>query len=248
MAVPTDDRETLEVMDTVRIRKRSYLSTQHLVAAKLFAKHAREIEAKVAAGEAPQFIDEVRQDYRSFVIGAVLAAVAFLEARINEFLHGLGEGDFDHLDPQVISTAVKFLDRGLERRARLTTLEKYELVLDLFARPAFDRGRAPYQDVECLIQLRNALIHYQPEWVLAGVTSTPQDEQHEIERALRGRFQESPLDPPGNPFYPDRCISGACAEWASEQSFALVAEFLARLGIDSSTLPISSSRQDTPAS
>jgi len=240
-------REKGRISEEVVIRKKSYLSTQHLKAARFFAVSARDIEAKVRSGDVPHFIDSIREEYRSFAIGAVFAAVAFVEARINEFLEDLRSGEPAHLDAKVISTAVRFFDREIERRARLSILEKYDLVLELFECSPFDRGGKPYQYVKTLIQLRNALVHYRPEWVRAGVTSTPQEDQHQLERSLKGRFEESPLDPPGNPFYPDRCISGGCADWAAQHSTEFVEEFLEKLGVDSSTLPVSSESRPNPA-
>ncbi|MFQ5513447.1 MAG: hypothetical protein ACE5FG_03340 [Myxococcota bacterium] len=95
------------------VRKRSYLSTQHLSAAQMLVEKAKEIEAIYKRGEAPRPVDDFRNDYRSFVIASLFCSVAFLDARINEFLSDLEGCDCEKFDANVVATAVTFLKQDL---------------------------------------------------------------------------------------------------------------------------------------
>ncbi|MEA2202729.1 MAG: hypothetical protein QOI89_3409, partial [Solirubrobacteraceae bacterium] len=66
------------LVGSVRAAVRSYYSTQHLWASQHFARLAADFE-RDHAGHSRIFLQ-----HRSYVIGAVMESVAFLEAFINE--------------------------------------------------------------------------------------------------------------------------------------------------------------------
>ena len=70
-----------------------------------------------------------------------------------------------------------------------------------------DRGIQPGQDTETLIRLRNAIVHFKPEWDEGQGTHGP------VSNALEGRFA-------GNEYFcnegmfPMRWVGSAVTRWA----------------------------------
>src|SRR2546430_11798346 len=79
---------------SARLSTRAYLSISHILAADLFTQNCAQIE-KAYNGI---FSDELFNEHRSYVIGAIFSAVSFLEATINEFL----ADTLDHPEGQVV--------------------------------------------------------------------------------------------------------------------------------------------------
>jgi hypothetical protein len=107
----------------------------------------------------------------------------------------------------------------------MSTLDKYQIVLALCRRELFNKGKSPYQEVNLLRLLRNNLIHYEPEWV----SSHPQ----KIEKQLMDKFELNPFfkKVKNSPFFPFRCLSHGCAEWALRSALAFVDIFYKRANI-----------------
>jgi hypothetical protein len=192
------------------------ISPDHLWAARHLADLAQQEEERGEVGAQ----HEGYQRHRTYVTGSLLSSVCYLEAAINELLSGIDEhGDM------VLGVACDPLHRQVLARLwspkieRLSMLEKYDLALDAGLRPGFDKGAGPYQDVVLVTKLRNALVHYKPEWVYgADGAALPVDQQHKFERTLKRRFEENPLAGERFPFWPDLCLSAGCARWAAESA------------------------------
>lgn len=142
-------------------------------------------------------------------------------------------GHFKKLDNGRHTLLAKMWERNIPRTAKFSILEKYLVALDLADRPSLDKGQEAFQNVNSLIRLRNALIHYEPESVLIYSTSTiSQKDQHKLEQDLKGNFKENPLTGKGNPFYPDKCLGHGCAEWGVISCLSFSDEFFSKLGIE----------------
>lgn len=223
------DEATMQIRESLQDRFRIYFSIQHIQASSLFARKAYHLEQQYSLNSAGTILSE----HRAYVTNAILSSVSFLEANINELYSDCADSrKKDGLDSQTIAIMGKLWHRGIPRSARYRILEKYELALDIADREAFDRGTTPYQDMEILIELRNSLIHYEPETILAEATSRSHvDDLHKFEKKLKGKFQINPLTGPGNPFYLDKCLGYGCGKWAVNKSIDFVDLFCAKLGI-----------------
>jgi len=208
--------------------KRSYLSQQHLWSAELFAKKAEELEGGTAQPDPPL---RPNRDHRAFVIGSVLSSVAYLEGAINElFEDSVDGGDGQR---QLETDTVTRLARVwgvVNERARM--LDKYELALFAAGKAPLDRAVATFGNAKGVVILRNALVHYSPEWHYFGEAG-PQTlkERHRLEKTLGGKFTQNPLADPGLPFFPDKCLGGGCARWSIESCKAFYDDFRERMGL-----------------
>jgi hypothetical protein len=212
---------------SLQLHKRTYYSAHHIQAACLFAKQARTIEVERAG------TTEFSPEHRASILASIFFSVAFLEASVNELFTDAYDGHLRRLEglkDEAVELMRDMWSQGIPRTARYSVLEKYAIALSLARRKPMNKGRAPWQPTAVLIQLRNALIHYEPEWIQAEATGT-QEQAHKLAKALRGRFAPNPLTGAGNPYYPDKVLGHGCAEWAVSTSKDFVDAFADRLGI-----------------
>ncbi|UJB66478.1 hypothetical protein YS110_17815 [Acidovorax sp. YS12] len=214
---------------SIKISMRHYLSIGHLSAAVLFADQCKESEstAQTTPLDSPQ-----RRQHNACAISSLIVSAAFLEATINEIFSDCSDA---HSNEQITSLPARALmaslwKKGIPRTASYSIIEKYEIALELNSKPAFNAGTSPYQDVKLLIELRNALIHYEPETIV-GFSGHETPQQHKFEKRLKGKFPINPLTGLGNPFYPDKVLGAGCAQWAVRAAVAFTDDFFQRLGV-----------------
>lgn len=214
---------------SVTISMRHYLSIGHLSAAALFARQCKEIEptAQATPIDSPQ-----RRQHNACAISSVIVSAAFLEATINEMFSDCSD---DHSTERIASLPARNLmanlwRKGIPRTAAYSIVEKYEIALELNGKPAFNTGSSPCQDVKLLIELRNALIHYEPETIVRH-SGHENPQPHKFEKRLKGKFPINTLTGLGNPFYPDKVLGAGCAQWAVRAAVAFTDDFFQKLGI-----------------
>lgn len=205
------------------VMMRVYFSSYHLWASQHFARCAKEIENQ--AGEKPRF--DIK--HRANVTGAVLSAVAFLEAAVNELFKDVVDEHESYIsavgaDSRKLIKA--FWDLTEERnRSPFSILDKYQIVLTFCRKEQFITGAQPYQDADLAIKLRNELMHYKPE-------SYGGETQHKFFRQLPSKFSDNPLlASSGNPYFPDKCLGSPCAKWTIQAVKALADAFFQSLGL-----------------
>ncbi len=194
-------------------------SRQHFSAAKHFAEAGESLEKSIRQ---PQHAD--RTKHRAYVTGAVLSAVAALEASINELYLEANDQNKMALaglsDPIIANLATEW-----SNVEPYELLDKYQAALKTAGNPEFDRGSLPFQDVDSLVYLRNALVHYKPEW----------DNEAKVHAKLRSRLHSRfPLNPfaaSSSLWFPHQCLGAGCARWAVESIEQFMADFCLRMGI-----------------
>ena len=219
--------EMAKEKDTVHsgsVAMRDYYSSNHLWAARHFARLAADIE-KAHTGTS-----KFDKTHRSYVTGSILATVGFLEAVINELFQDVADRHDSYIEP---------LDaRCTEQLAGLwetsegssvadwSTLDKYQTALLCCGKEIFDKGKAPYQDARVVIRLRNTLVHFCPKTQRGDYLS-------KLSEALKSKgFPSSRLmSGSGNPYFPDHCLGAGCANWAVEAVYKFTDDFFERIGV-----------------
>jgi hypothetical protein len=210
---------------TARAGVRSYMSSWLLRSARRFASAAEQIEQDHPGVWRSPHVEE----HLDHVISGVMNAATFLEAMINELFtdasegHGLeGDGYLAPLDSRTVELMAAWwneTDQGFDR-----TLNKYQLLLAFAGSDKLDRGTEPYQSAKLLLELRNAIVHYRPSTVYA-------DEEHALERKLRGKFAPNGLLSSGGPWWPNGALGAGCTRWAIDSALRLADEVSAQVGI-----------------
>jgi len=190
---------------------RTNLSLQHLLGAARFARQAYQVEQENAGQPFGAFFEELVH----LVIAAVTLSVASLEAAANE-LYADGPQHFPAYSKEV-------LDAVWDLAEKSPFMGKYDLALTLRAAPSLDKGQPVYQNIDALVHLRNALVHFKPEWDDAQV------KHKKLSARLQGKFQRSPFIHTNEPLFPKACMSHGCAEWAVKSVVGFLADFQGRL-------------------
>lgn len=184
-----------------------YLSISHLLAAALFSRTVGEIERRNAGQKFGEFFDELRAN----ATATVLTVVAALEAYANELFV-----EHQKYFPEV---ELKVMEKLWELYEMKRPLEKFEFALILRNGSELDKSASPYQDVDTLIKLRNALTHYKPEWSEEAV------EHLRVSKLLKHRAVVSPFYSPNDPLFPSAWVSHGTTVWAVGSIIKFIRDF-----------------------
>ena len=111
---------------------------------------------------------------------------------------------------------------------RTNILAKYQRVLAVCGKDRLAKGAEPYQSADTLIDLRNAVVHFKPEW------GDELAEHARLEKRLSSKFEDCALASRATGhmvWFPGRCLGLGCANWAVGTVERFVGEFCGRLGI-----------------
>lgn len=219
------------------MRSRYCFSIRYLQSAYFFCKQGYDIEKTFL--ETNNLTQEIRNHHFAYVSNALLSSVSFLEATINELFANASEYPPEwnvitqDQNKKIIELFQKMWALDIPRTAHYPIVKKYEIALALAGKTTFDTGMPPYQNTKSVIQLRNYLMHYEPEWIEVQPGIGNIANEHKLKKILKGKFSENPLAYKTEPFFPQKCIGHGCAEWAIENCIAFTDEFFQNLEISS---------------
>ena len=216
--------------ESFNVKSRAYFSMQHIQSAALFARHSGQIEKEYDGN----FSSELITEYWAYVTASIFTAVSFLEATINEFFADTTEEYSENLRALDSNTKALMADKwkSMSKDYSIRMMDKFDIALMVAGKPTFNRGEKPAQYVDLIVELRNSLIHYYPEWVNDGITASSMvATKRKSLKGLIGKFPTSPLMNKSGPFFPNKCLGYGCARWSVKSSLAYSDEFYARLGV-----------------
>jgi hypothetical protein len=196
-----------------------YAFTPQFVAGSvLLARRAAEIEAMPDADEI------AHTEHRSLVVAAIMQATAAIETELSEIvMHGpgchLGSGATDTAARDFLSALEPLIDK------QSGVLNRWQTLLYLLKRPAFDKGAQPYQGADLLVSLRNELVHHKSQWGGALTRNAL------IHRLMEKRFAVPNWVLSEHNDFPFRILVADCAEWASRTSAAFIDHAYEMLGV-----------------
>ena len=151
-------------------------------------------------------------------------SVAFLEASINQlFIQSKDENASESL--KLGRPIVDLLATLADIVERAPTLQKYQVALTAAGKQPLRRGEQLYQDVESLVKVRNAIVHYRAEW------DNEAGDHRALEHRLNGKFRLNGLVSPNTLWFPHRCLGVGCASWGVDAATNFSQEFCHRLSI-----------------
>jgi hypothetical protein len=146
------------------------MASQHLWTARREAWLCRKRE--------DQLLNDANLDrrHRSHAITAVLSAVAFLEAFINAVWQDAADSEpskhYTSGIPDDALATMRELWNGKDQAERmLSLLSTFQVALVCAGHERINPGAEPFQSVDVLVDLRDFLVHYKPQW--HWPTSTP---------------------------------------------------------------------------
>jgi hypothetical protein len=195
---------------TATLGLRVNYSVPHLLSAAVLSRRVGEIETDHEAKELGLFWD----DLLAHATACIFLSVAGLESYANELF-----ADKDVTFPSVHKELLEAIWATFEQK---TILEKFDLVLLFREKPTLEKGAEPYQSIHALVRLRNALMHFKPEW------NHQQVEHKKLSDKLRSYF-ETNVHMRGDPgVFPRAWVSHSCTTWAVNSVRRFLEHFEAR--------------------
>jgi hypothetical protein len=221
-----------------QITVRHHLSATLVLAAAHMARVSEWYEHEFSKGRPVEL--NAASHHSGQVMGSIFLSVAFMESYINEVFSDSADGVPSLAHSSLASHEIAILGRmwcrGIPRRARFGVLEKYQIALDTLGRPPFKEGQNPFQDAQLAVDLRNALVHWEPESLpITSTMETPTEELHRIEKKYKGKFSPWRMKEDCTPFWPFKCLCADCAKWTVRSSVAFVRRFVEVLGVSAYT-------------
>lgn len=197
----------------IQVKTRTSLAPHHLFAAARLVKRIDEVEQEYKGEPFGPFYDEILHN----ALGVAMMTVASLESYANELYF---EG----------SAIVPALNRAFalefqEIADREPVLRKFSLILAIRSAKRLDRSCPEVQSVDALIKLRNAIVHFRPEWF------GEQDEHAKLSIRLRNMFVASPFLA-NEPLFPTAWASASFANWALRSTIQFLRYFYAEAGLE----------------
>lgn len=189
------------------LRQKSAFAVQHLMAAARFSRMCGNIEIENAGKPLGSFFDE----QIACVSATIMLATASLESNINEYFSEIAS-NFPELSEILREDAFGLIEKK-------SILEKYQYALSFKGKSKFSVGEQPYQDANALVRLRNALVHFKPEWFDEREVHT------KLEQQLVGKFPINPFIGENGVFFPQQCISYGCTRWAVTSALRFMEKF-----------------------
>ncbi len=203
--------------ETATIRTRANFAGQHLLAAAKFARMSGEVETAHTGGSStePFFTETV-----TYATGTILTAGAALEAYINQvFIDG------KVFPIQSIGANTEELwDIWWDVIERRDIWTKYNLALELRNKLKLSQdNQSPlypkYLSAHLLVDIRNALIHFKPQW------DDEKKAHHQLtNRLLNESVRSSPFGS-CSPLFPHDFMSHDMARWAVKTAWQFIEAF-----------------------
>lgn len=204
--------ESLNLTATATARSRTNLALHHLFAACRLSARINQIEVENTGQPFGQFWEEILQ----YSLGVAMLSVAALESYANEMYF---EGAV--LTPGVNAVAAAEISEIVDREQ---ILKKYAIALSITSAKRLDMGSSSVQDAAILIRLRNAIVHFRPEWF------DDQDQHDKLSKQLASKFQPSAFLP-NEAIFPRAWASHSFTVWALRSTVAFLDHFHSEAGL-----------------
>jgi hypothetical protein len=209
---------------TLTVTVKAGLSSLHLNSSILFANVCSQIEDEESNLPWPQ---PSWDKARSYASAAVILAVAALESSVNELYQQAIDRDVEALK-SLTKEQMSLLEQLWPEIERFPILRKYQVALTVKHGNGMDIGKEPYQSASSLVEFRNGLVHFKPEW------DDSLDAHLKLENRLRQYFKQSRLtekETGDMVWFPKRCLGAGSAIWAAKTAIRFSKEFSNLMGI-----------------
>ena len=194
-------------------RGRTNFAVQHLMAAAYFSRKVHKIETINFGKEFGLFFDKILW----FSTACVFSSVASIESYFNELFADSAENFPNYTDE------IKIMMWGLIEKKSILT--KFNFALALRGAREFDKADSNFNNMLALIALRNALIHFKPEW------EDKQKNHLKISPLLKKKFAPSTFILGNEGIFPRKWASHGCTVWAIESCLTFIEDFENRMKI-----------------
>jgi len=195
----------MSVTATATASTRSQLYINHMLAAATFARELGAVQAQHDGGPIGDFVETILMKANAAAIMSVAAAEAYLNGILEDGLK---------LFPDDM---LLIFNKNAESIERMEARDKADWILLLRKTSQLERGSHISQQFAALCKLRNALIHYRPEW-------SHEDKTHARLSAFLGsaRIAPNPWMSSDVLWFPRKWAGHSGASWAVHTSLAFI--------------------------
>ncbi len=202
-----------------------HMTGGHLLSLNFICTRLFEIESQ------PDYLEHYKVEHTALSHSSVLLSSCLLEDAINDLfcdskymVNSLGD-----LSSEVILKLCKSWDEDISKNRIYGILKKYTIALSLINSSSFDKGKGIYQEVSCLIDLRNALYHNISEVLLDDKDGTTISSK--LYNKLHNKFSVKRGLENAEPFFPGTCFGAGCAKWSAITSVNFIRDFYRKAGL-----------------
>jgi len=209
---------------TLTLRVKSGLARLHIDSCSLFANLCKKIEDEEEHLNWPQ---PRWDEARSYALSSVVLAVAALESSINELYQQAIDRDKNALE-SLTNEQLSLLEQLWHDVEKFPILSKYQIALTAKGSESMVMGTEPYQSAAALVSLRNALLHFKPEW------DDTLYKHQKLEEKLRNYFGPSKLADKAKGrmvWFPHKCLGASCANWSYGTAMRFSEQFCMKMDI-----------------
>lgn len=197
----------------------------HSRSAGMFAIEAARLEDKFKDKNPSQ---EILNSHMSYISSSLICSVAELEANINQIIVDLQSDKklnkalhFQTIDKTTKLINSKSLFKTLSEINKPVT-SKYKLIYFLLTEKDLPHNQFA-QAIQFLINIRNCLIHFTPEW--SNELNRHKKLKDNYNSKYINAFHLSPFASKGALFFPYQLLSADCAVWACQASHDYIENF-----------------------
>lgn len=137
----------------------------------------------IAVDAARNISAESRQEGQSAALVSIVFAVVSLEAFLNEATEVAQDVQEVKTEPETVAAFAELM----EESERLPIETRFKLSTWLLTGKRADMGKQPYQDFSLLVGLRNALVHFKPNYTWNTFEEAENLRQKEIIKRLKSK-------------------------------------------------------------
>ena len=186
-------------------RTRMNFAMRHLAGALVFSRQVCDIEAQ---HQGEPWGGTFYGAMSAPAIAVIMMTVAGMESYLNELFADAAT----YFPPPMLPIWRK----GAKDFDRKPLLDKVDWFLLLRGKENINRNAVLIRDVDALVTLRNALVHFKPEW------DNELDRHESISKKLEGKFPPLSWLASDRGVFPRAWVTGACTKWAVNSSIAFV--------------------------
>jgi hypothetical protein len=199
---------TAQATGTAIADSRYVFTFQFLQASDFFSNKAAHLEVSAIT-----HTESERARHRAFVVGAIMQAVAALEAEVHEITHQ-GPGSYLGSNDSTREGQLKLAPFRDEIDKLKGLPNRFDEILRVLGKAWPSEKSKLRDDAGILVALRNRLVHYK------SVTGQKMDQQAFFTQLQALNLPSPPWATPTNNFFPHHALSSGCARWATETAIS----------------------------
>ncbi len=208
------------------LNRRYNMVIQYLKSMKLLLTEGYQIEQSHLGEPFGEFFTDIS----AYISTTIILAGSMLEANIYERFVDVKDGFLD-----ISNFNLSKLNADWEDIKKCSSILGKYIKFASLSDKDLDNTDVKYREIKNLVQIRNALVHYMPQW---DYEKTPSEKIEKCISQISSSVDYSPFIPSTEPYFPHRCMSASFGQWAINASLDFIKHFEDSILIDNKCEPL----------